>query len=409
MSRIVYLSGARLPTEKAHGFQVMKMCEGMAALGHDVELMHPRRHQPDPALAEADPFSYYGIEPTFRVRTIANWDVVRLEHSLPRVALRAAFAAHELAWGAHAARQAVAAQPDLIWTRDPALAYWVSRLGHACAFEAHVSPSRRRAALVRSFAPRPATRAVFGTTRGIAADLQAAGVPPRKIGILPNGVDVAAYEDAPARDEARRRLRLPLGRPIVGYIGRFVTMDDEKGIPDLIRAVAAAPVRRHDPLLLCVGGPMERVPAYMSLASSVGLDPSAVRFVDRVASAEMPTWMAALDAGAMPYPAVAHYVTSMSPMKMFEYMAAGLPIVATDLPAIREVLEDGTNAVLVAPGDPRALAAALAKVLDDPVAARSMGERARQAAAQNTWRDRAERALAAADVERRVDATPVAA
>jgi hypothetical protein len=56
VSRIVYLSSARLPTEKAHGFQVMKMCEAMAGLGHDVDLLHPRRGS---APAETDPFAYW--------------------------------------------------------------------------------------------------------------------------------------------------------------------------------------------------------------------------------------------------------------------------------------------------------------------------------------------------------------
>ena len=77
------------------------------------------------------------------------------------------------------------------------------------------------------------------------------------------------------------------------------------------------------------------------VAESLGIPSSALRFVDRVPTPAVATWLAAVDVGAMPYPATEHYATAMSPLKLFEYMAAGLPIVATDLPALREVLHDG--------------------------------------------------------------------
>jgi glycosyltransferase involved in cell wall biosynthesis len=394
MSRIVYLSNARLPTEKANGYQVMKMCEGMAALGHEVELLHPWRRQPDPALAGTDPFSYYGVPRTFAVSTVANLDVVALERWLPEPSVRAMVAAQQMGWGLVAARQAAQRRPDLVYTREPALAYWASQLAPACVYEAHVPPSSRRAPLIRSFARRPSTRSVFATTRFIAADLVAAGVPEHKVEVLPNGADVAAFADAPDRDDARNQLGLPPARAIVGYVGRFETMGRAKGLETLIRAVSEPAVRELDPLLLCVGGPMDRVPAYLELARSLGLPPSALQFVDRVPNADVPRWLRALDLAAMPYPAAEHYATGMSPMKMFEYMAAGLPIVATDLPAVREVLDHGANALLVQPGEPPALARAFVQLLENPGQARALGARAARDALSHTWEHRAQQALA---------------
>jgi glycosyltransferase involved in cell wall biosynthesis len=392
MSRIVYLYNARLPTEKAHGFQVMKMCEGMAGLGHDVELLHPRR---DSALAATDPFSYYGVSPTFRLRTLANWDVIALERRLPDLPFRVAFRAHELGWALFAARQAAQERPDLIYTRNAPCAYWTARLGRPCAYEAHFPPNRRTKPLVRGFSRRPAVRAVFALTSRTATDLEAAGVPGPKIGVLPDAADLAAFANAPAQDAARRQLRLPLHRRIIGYIGRFETMGKEKGVLDLVRAMAVPELREQDPLLLCVGGPMGPVADYLALARALGVPASALRFVDRVPTPDVPAWLAAVDIGTLPYPDAEHYPTAMSPLKLFEYMAAGLPIVATDLPALREVLEDGENAVLVPPGNPDALARALTSMLGDAGAARALGDRARRDAAQYTWHRRAERALAA--------------
>jgi glycosyltransferase involved in cell wall biosynthesis len=397
MSHIVYLSSARLPTEKAHGFATMKMCEAMGALGHDVELLHPWRRQSEPALVDMDPFDYYGVERTFRVHTLSNWDVVRLAERLPDLPFRVLFAAHEAGWGLLAARRARQRNPDLVYTRSAAFAYWATRLGQPCAFEAHLPATTGTAArYIRGVSKRPSLRAVFPLTTHTAAELEAQGIPRERITVLPTAVDLDAFADSPEREDARQRLGLPPRRPIVAYIGRFETMGKEKGIRDLIRAMRESELRRLDPLLLCVGGPMEAVGDYMELAATIGIPGSALRFVDRVPPKEMPTWLAAVDVAAMPYPAAEHYPTAMSPLKLFEYMAAGLPIVATDLPAIREVLEDGVNGLLVPPEKPEALASSLARILDDVDVARALGARARRDAAGYTWQRRAELALTCA-------------
>jgi glycosyltransferase involved in cell wall biosynthesis len=229
-------------------------------------------------------------------------------------------------------------------------------------------------------------------------------VPRHKLEVLPDAADLTAFADAPSTEEARQRLGLPLRRPIIGYVGRFETIGIEKGIRDLIRAMAVSELRRLDPLLLCVGGPMDLAVRYTDLALSLGIPSSALRFVDRVPNPEVPTWLAALDVGAIPAPAASdsrfhaaeRYRAATSPLKLFEYMAAGLPIVAADLPGVREVLDDGENGLLVPPGNTEALARALRNVLDDATMASTLGDRARRDAARYTWHRRAERALASA-------------
>jgi glycosyltransferase involved in cell wall biosynthesis len=80
-----------------------------------------------------------------------------------------------------------------------------------------------------------------------------------------------------------------------------------------------------------------------------------------------------------------------SPIKLFEYMASGVPIVASDLPAIREVLRHGENAVLVEPESPAALAAGIRAVLDDRARGADLAARAREDVAPYTWEHRADR------------------
>lgn len=85
----------------------------------------------------------------------------------------------------------------------------------------------------------------------------------------------------------------------------------------------------------------------------------------------------------------------MSPLKLFEYMAAGRAIVASDLPVLREVLEDGHNALLVAPEDPEAWLAAVRQLLDDPALRRRLGETARRRHGESyTWDARARAVVA---------------
>ncbi len=93
----------------------------------------------------------------------------------------------------------------------------------------------------------------------------------------------------------------------------------------------------------------------------------------------------------LPDEPVARHFTS--PLKLFDYMAAGVPIVASDLPAIREVLRHGENALLATPGDPAAFAAAVRYLLSDPAYARRLGERVREDVRAYSWDARAARLL----------------
>ena len=107
---------------------------------------------------------------------------------------------------------------------------------------------------------------------------------------------------------------------------------------------------------------MDRVPSYRSIAAEHGLDPDRVRFVDRVPNADVPTWLAAFDVAVMPGRRTQHFAYETSPLKLFEYLAAGLPVVAIDLPSMRLVLRDGENALLADPDDPAALPGAISRL-----------------------------------------------
>ena len=92
----------------------------------------------------------------------------------------------------------------------------------------------------------------------------------------------------------------------------------------------------------------------------------------------------------MNYPDLEHYAHYMSPFKLFEYMASGVPFITTDLPSVREVVDERMT-TFVAPGDYEALAAALVAVARDQGAAQVRARRAREEVTRYTWPLRAER------------------
>jgi glycosyltransferase involved in cell wall biosynthesis len=394
INKIIYLANSRVPTEKAHGYQICKMCEAFAQNGVEVQLWHPFRHQFDSKLQKQSGFDYYGITPIFQVRTLPNWDVVRLNYLIPDNWFAPIFFAHGLLWGFYAARAAAAEKADIYFTRDSTTAYWLTKLGLPTVYEAHVVPKRAQRGILRRIARDPALQLVVVLTSFIKEEFMKIGFPGEKIAVVPDGVDLSLFAELPSREECRRRFELPPDRPIVGYIGRFRTMEMEKGVPTLIHAMKYLhSINEKEPLLLCVGGPMEAVPSYLDLARCYGLADTHLRFVDRVSNREVPLWMRACDVVTIPWGWTEFSAYYTSPLKLFEYMAAGVPMVASDLPSLREVLRDEENALLVTPDNPEQLCADIVRLTTDPALGARLARCASQDVRRYSWKGRARQIL----------------
>jgi glycosyltransferase involved in cell wall biosynthesis len=135
------------------------------------------------------------------------------------------------------------------------------------------------------------------------------------------------------------------------------------------------------------------VPAYYKIIEELRLDRNRFYFHDLVPVSEVPAYLAACDIVAMPFPWTPHYAYHMSPLKMFEYMAAEKPILATQLPSVMEVLVDGKNAVLVEPDNPKALAQGIRRIMEDKEFSRRISAQARQDVLAYTWEERAQKIL----------------
>ncbi len=398
---LTYISNARLPAEKANSYQTIKMCEAFASHGVEVELLHPLRIQPYQLKGTGDIYKYYSVAPTFTIRPLFCLDTIYFErivsvkiHKLLKLSLVESSLYGLRAW--LYCRKSWKDPEHVFYGRDEyAFGIFCSqrRLTKGkLIYEAHVFPEKRwrgqRIGVLKNL------NGLVVITEQLKRLYAEAGVPEEKIFVAPDGVDLEQFSLGTAREEARKKLGLPVERHIIGYIGRFQTMGMEKGIPELIQALPHINRRNsYKPLLVCVGGPMEAVPGYEKLVDEVGSLSDQVMFVDRRPTMEVPLWIRACDVCTIPWGWNQFSAYYTSPLKLFEYMATGAAIVASDLPSLREVLRDGENAILVPPGDPVGLAHGLQRILDHPQLAARIAQKAYMDAQNYGWDIRAKKIL----------------
>ncbi|MEQ1787647.1 MAG: glycosyltransferase [Acidimicrobiales bacterium] len=220
----------------------------------------------------------------------------------------------------------------------------------------------------------PALRAATLVACGsdvIAAQAARLGVAEERLLVTPTGVDLDLFAAPVDRAEVRRSLGI--GEEfVVGWAGSFRPFHQ---LDQLVHAVAAVP----DATLLLVGDGPER-PHVERLAARLGVS---VRFSGLVAHDRLPSLLAAMDVGVVMAPAGGsfHY----SPLKVAEYLAAGLPVVAPAVPALTRRLDASGSAAWFAPGDDAALAAALRSLRDAPDDRVRLAASARAAAVDWSW------------------------
>ena len=218
---------------------------------------------------------------------------------------------------------------------------------------------------------------VVAPSRSVRDRLVEEGVPPDKVRIVPNGVDLAAF-DGVDRAAARKRLGLA-NRCVFGFVGSFLPWHRVKLLVEALARV----VRDHAVHLVLVGeGP--ELEGALAASRHLGVA-SCITAVGAVSPSEVPELTSSFDVGVLP-----GTLDYGNPMKLVEYAAAGLPSVGPDLASVREVLQDGVTGLLFPPGDVNALAIALSRLATDGTLRKSLGERAReQVAAGASWTIRA--------------------
>lgn len=381
--RLLYLADIRFPLERANGIQTMQTCHALAARGHHVTLS-VRSDTADPP---RDPFSYYGVTPSPSL-------VVARRHFMGPAPWR-----RGLYLGRAVMDACLTVAPEVVLTRDLGVASLLTRLARGArppvVYESHGYAPTVRAdlqarisgasaasvAALERLASRErqvwhAADAYVTITTGLATELTSL-FGPRSVEVIPDGVALPPHRVWTPRATGG-------GDPVVAYAGHLYPW---KGVETLLDALTRLPRVRG----LIVGGHAGEpdLTRLMAKAAALGLG-ARVRFTGMVDPPAVAPLLAEADVLVLPNgpsPISAGYT---SPLKLFEYMAASRPIVASDLPAIREVLDD-EHAVLVEAGAPDALADGIARLVNDPALGQRLARRAFDAVEQYSWERRAER------------------
>ncbi|MDP6837570.1 MAG: glycosyltransferase [Planctomycetota bacterium] len=421
---LVLVANTRLPAERAQALQVSHAAAAFARLGVATHLLHARRRREFSLPAGQDLWSHYGVaapggHPRPRLEALPCLDWIE---SVPPAVQYLPARLQELSFARRAARRVLAlarehhertgggAGPLRLLARELEVARFVApfaRGAHAVRGASGVRGAGSRSAgaapldlflevhrvpggrLRRSWL-RQAARAASGVlaiSEGVRADLIDLGLASENIAVEhdafePALIPVTAKRDA-ARAAAREALGLDQEAPVVVYTGGLLAW---KGVDIAVAAARSLPAVTF----LIVGGMEQDVVRLRSQAGAL----DNLRIEGFQAPARVPLYLAAADLGLVPnlaQPAISARYTS--PLKIFESMAAGLPLLVSDLPSLREILDE-SEARFFPAGDADALVAAITELLGDAPRRAAMTAAMVAAAPQHTWERRAERILA---------------
>lgn len=365
MKKLIYITNVRMPTEKAHGVQIARMCEafGTALGGADnVELVVPRRKGTDPKSA----YAFYGIKENFKIKPIWCIDLVAEVPWFGYWIQLCTFSLSVFSRYIFASRNSAQ-----FFTREFMIAVFMRLLGFDIVYESHRILLKKRLFFTLL---RPVKRIVTNSI-GVADEFKANGF--KNVLPLSNGIDLSEFNNVKeSREDLRKQLGFGIGEGYTEKIALYTGyLYKWKGIDTLMEAGEILAKKKQSSNLgetapygfriVILGGSVDDVNHYKEIAKQKGIGTNALEFLGHKDRKLMPKYMKAADVLLLPNSAVSEEsVKYTSPIKLFEYMASRVPIVASDMPSIREVLSE-QNAVLVKPDDAHALVAGIGVALSE--------------------------------------------
>ncbi len=405
INKIYYIANARLPTEKAHGYQILQMCQAFQAHIDKLTLLCPNRVNLYPLRSENNLSRYYGLRKDIKVAKLWTLDLIHwvsIDHPfLSRFGFIASWL-QTVTFGisliAYFRKQPLNTQPPtVLYLRDINLAslllkglprqYREKLLVEVHSLSSKPWRQKRQAKILAK------VHKIVCVTGAMKNQLIGLGVSQDKLMVAHDAVDLESFDIEIDKIDARRYLGLPEEGLIAAFVGKFHTMGNEKGIPDIIKAAKFLINDFPNLHFYFVGGPLERVTHYEQIIASEGLPRARFVFLEKQPIQKVPYFLKASDVLLMPFPWSKHYAYYMSPLKLFEYMSAKRPIIASCLPSIMEVLRDKENALLGEPGNPHAIAQNIQTALRETEIAKRISEQAYAEVHEYTWKKRAENIL----------------
>lgn len=368
--KLLYISDGNIPSMAANSMQVVKMSQALAKMASDFELVTLGDLRSMTQGYDLDLWQWYGVLSPFRVRRLP----------LLRRATYPFDANYRLShFSTIATYYALLRRPDVIYTRSPKAATLAVRLGMNVIFETHALATDIEIDW-RSLGSQKNFLLLVTISDYLAESYDRAGMMPEKLVVEHDAVDLERFQLQATQQELKAELGIGPEESLVVYAGHLY---DNRGIEDIISAAANLP----DVRFLLVGGWPEDVKRRHDELMSLGLNN--VKLTGFVGNTYVPRYLLAADILIMPYSRAVATGKWMSPMKLFEYMAAQRPIIATKFPSIELVLDDRRNALIIEPDCPDQLEETIRCVLRSPAFARKLAQEAFCNVQYYTWDQRA--------------------
>lgn len=369
--RIACITTSVIPSTTANSIQAMKVVHALCQIGHDVRLWVPR-YQTDSWERVAQ---IYGLQSKFEIRWLSFFRPLNQ---------------YDFAW--KSVRAARRWDADIIYTWALQAAVCAQMHKFPVVMEFHDLPMGQMGPrLFRAFMQSKIKKLTLCTTQALADSIQEASgleFPPGELQIAPNGTETERYQGLPSPKSARKSLILKEGFT-VGYTGHFYA---GRGM-DLLSSIAD---QMPEVNFLWVGGKEEDIASWLEALHQQSI--RNVTITGFIPNERLPLYQAAADILVMPYSTKISGSSGgeisrvINPMKMFDYLASGRPIIASDIPVFHEILHDKI-AVFCQPENPAEWVKAIRSLQTSPAQCRKMGEAARKEAKKYTWKNRARAAI----------------
>ena len=365
--RIAYISEMRMPTERAHGIQIMRTCESLSLSGAEVTLYYSRRKQSNKSLENVNPYKYFDVTENFTIKDVYYLDVLVIEKFIKPILNPLMFLANAV-FAITSMSVAKKWNPDIYYTRHWLCATVLVLLGNPVGFELHRAGSNEftgRALKIISLLSRLKNMRFISTiSNELKTNLLSLGVSKSKIFVLP---------DALPNYKLRKPSKFNSSENDVVYTGHLVR---GRGVDVLLKAAKLLPKVRF---MIVGGNEKDRD----NLIKTFQPDKN-VTFVNHMPPSEVKNYQISAKILVLPQTDI----HGQSPLKLFEYIASKKPIIATNLNPIKEILEDEFSALLFNSGDFSQLAKCISKLLDDDELRNYLSENASQKYKHWTWENR---------------------
>ncbi len=359
--KLVYLANIRFPSERAHAAQIAHMCQAFVQNGVRVDLfVSTRKVQGDGSVED-----YVGFTPSFSIHRV--WTPSRVDFG------SVFFLFTTLVFCLGCVRRVLRGEYDVVFTRDEWAAWFFSFFvaSEKLVWESHEAKYNIAA---RSILRKGIKTVVI--SEGIRNTYAARGVAVEQMLVAHDGIDESFFGKVETKQEARAQLDLPQDKKIVMYIGGF---DGWKGVETFF----GASERARDILFVAIGGSEEEIASYKERYPRV-------RFLGRRPYRELKDNQQAADVLVIPNTAQSELSARFtSPLKLFAHMASGVPIVASDVPSIRAVLDDESG-YFFEPDGAESLAERLTAVCENTDKALKKARELQEKTLQYTWSNRAD-------------------